>query len=109
MNYKLIEDDNKLNECYNQICQEGFVKDVAKGVGHAGLGVAKGVGQVGLGVAKAGVKTAGKVGLAGAGLAAKGAGWTLEKLIKALDFLTADQLENLGNLALKKAKNIKVL
>ena len=48
-------------------------------------------------------KAAGKVGLAGAGLTAKGAGISLDFMLKALNFLTAEQLKKLGDIALEKA------
>ena len=48
-------------------------------------------------------KAAGKVGLAGAGLTAKGAGISLDFMLKALNFLTAEQLKKLGDTALEKA------
>ena len=48
-------------------------------------------------------KAAGKVGLAGAGLTAKGAGISLDFMLKALNFLTAEQLKKLGDVALEKA------
>jgi hypothetical protein len=82
------KDTQLIEEAYTQV-QEGF-GDVAKSG------------------AKMAGKTIGKVGLAATGVAAKTAGIGLDGLMKALNYLTSEQLQKLGQAALNKADQIKI-
>lgn len=55
------------------------------------------------GAAKSVGKAAGKTGLAVGGTAAKGAGIALDGILKAVNYITSDQLKKLGEYCLKKA------
>ena len=55
------------------------------------------------GAAKSIGKAAGKTGLAVGGTTAKGAGMALDGIMKAVNYLTSDQLKKLGDYCLKKA------
>jgi hypothetical protein len=79
------DNDSKLiGEAYEQEVQEGALGDIASGLG----GVGKGVGKLGVGAG---------------GVALKGAGMGLEAILKALNFLTAEQLKKVGDAAMKVA------
>ena len=82
------KDTQLLEEAYTQV-QEGF-GDFAKGA------------------AKMTGKTIGKAGLATGGALAKGAGIGLDGLMKALNYLTSEQLQKLVQAALNKASEIKI-
>jgi len=82
-------DTKLLEEAYTQVHEESF-SDFAKGA------------------AKLTGRTAGKVGLAATGALVKGTGMTLEKLFDALNYLTAEQLKDLGDAAMKKAGKMKI-
>lgn len=82
------KDTQLIEEAYTQV-QEGF-GDFAKSA------------------AKMTGKTAGKVGLAATGVAAKTAGIGLDGIMKALNYLTSAQLQKLGQAALDKADQIKI-
>ena len=82
------KDTQLIEEAYTQV-QEGF-GDFAKST------------------AKMTGKTVGKVGLAATGVAAKTAGIGLDGLMKALNYLTSEQLQKLGQAALNKAGKIKI-
>ena len=81
-------DTQLLEEAYCQV-QEGF-GDFAKSA------------------AKMTGKAAAKTGLAATGAVVKGAGIGLDGLMKALNYLTSEQLQKLGEAALKKAGEIKI-
>ena len=96
------KDSQLIAEAYGQI-EAGMLGNVAK-AGAGALGsLAKGTGKAVKAAAPAVGKAAGKVGLAGVGVAAKGAGMGLSAIMKALNFLSAEQLKKLGDAALKKA------
>jgi hypothetical protein len=77
------DNDSKLiGEAYEQQVQEGALGDIASGIG----GVGKGVGKLGIGAA---------------GVGLKGVGMGLEGILKALNFLTAEQLQKVGDAAMK--------
>lgn len=96
------KDSQLIAEAYSQV-NEGMFGNIAKaGVGAVGS-LAKGTGKAVKAAAPAVGKAAGKVGLAGVGVAAKTAGIGLEGIIKALNFLSAEQLKKVGDAALKKA------
>ena len=82
------KDTQLIEEAYTQV-QEGF-GDFAKST------------------AKMTGKAAGKVGLAAGGAAIKGTGIGLDGLMKALNYLTSEQLQKLGDAAMKKAGDIKI-
>lgn len=82
------EDTQLLEEAYCQI-QEGF-GDFAKGA------------------AKMTGRAAAKTGLAATGAIVKGTGIGLDGLMKALNYLTSEQLQKLGQAALDKAGDIRV-
>lgn len=70
--------------------------------------VQEGLGDFAKGAAKITGRTAGKVGLAATGALVKGTGMTLEKLFDALNYLTSEQLKELGDAAMKKAGKMKI-
>jgi|GEM_PF-6114838 len=82
------QDIQLLEEAYTQV-QEGF-GDFAKGA------------------AKMTGKATAKTGLAATGAIAKGAGIGLDGLMKALNYLTSEQLQKLGQAALDKAGKMKI-
>ena len=96
------KDSQLIAEAYSQI-DEGMLGNVAKAGAGAVGSLAKGTGKAVKAAAPAIGKAAGKVGLAGVGVAAKTAGIGLEGIIKALNFLSAEQLKKVGDAALKKA------
>jgi hypothetical protein len=108
------KDSQLIAEAYSQEVNNEAIGAIAAGlgkgaaqVGKAGIGavgaLAKGTGKAAMAAAPAVGKAAGKIGLAGAGVAAKTAGIGLEGILKALNFLSAEQLKKVGDAALKKA------
>lgn len=83
------QDTQLLEEAYCQI-QEGKIGDFAKGA------------------AKMTGRAAAKTGLAATGAIVKGTGIGLDGLMKALNYLTSEQLQKLGQAALDKASDIRV-
>lgn len=77
--------------------EEGAIGSIGRGLGS----VAKGVGQAGLGAAKGTAKLTGRAGLGAVGAGAKVAGLGLSGVLHALEFLTADQLQKVGDMAMK--------
>ncbi len=67
-------------------------------------GVMSALGSAGKAVGKAGLKS----GLAVGGAGAKGAGIALDGIMKALNYLTSEQLQKLGQAALDKADEIRI-
>lgn len=78
------DNDSKLiYEAYSKV-DEGALDDIGSGLGS----VAKGVGKLGVGAVGAGAKVT---------------GMGLEQILKALNFLTAEQLQKVGDKAMKIA------
>lgn len=76
-------DSKLIAEAYSQV-EEGALGDIGSGLGSVG----KGVGKLGVGALGAGAKVA---------------GMGLEQVLKALSFLTAEQLKNVGDAAMRMA------
>lgn len=70
--------------------------------------VREGLGDFAKGAVKVTGKAIGKTGLATGGALAKGTGIGLDGLMKALNYLTSEQLQKLGQAALNKASEIKI-
>lgn len=70
--------------------------------------VQEGLGDFAKGAAKMTGKAAAKTGLAATGAIVKGTGIGLDGLMKALNYLTSEQLQKLGQAALDKAGEIRV-
>ena len=79
------KDSQLLAEAYGKV-EEGALGDIGGGLASVG----KGVGKLGVGALGAGAKVA---------------GMGLEQILKALTFLTAEQLQNVGDAAMKLASD----
>lgn len=78
-------DSKLIAEAYSQV-EEGALGDIGSGLGQVG----KGVGKLSVGALGAGAKVA---------------GMGLEQILKALTFLTATQLQTVGDAAMKLASD----
>ena len=82
-----------IKEC---LIDEGWGEDAGKWIGGK---IGKGTDMATKGIAKAGMYTA--------GAGAKGTAYILEKVFKLVDYLTADQLEKLGDYIQKKGRALE--
>ena len=80
-------DSKLIYEAYSKV-DEGALGDIGSGLGT----MAKGVGKLGVGAG---------------GVALKGVGMGLEQILKALNYLTAEQLQDLGDAAIRMASDKK--